>query len=560
MKILVIEDDEFAARALTAILTREYDIVEVARDGEAGWKRIESCNYDLVLLEVMLPKQDGIRLCRQIRAKGLQMPILLLGQDSSHDKANTSWSAANGLAAGADDYVVKPFDQEELVARVRALLQGGEIKGKEIQGKEIRGRETIATSSEASPPVMSPASPEDSTEDSTIREPTKAQILASLNRIWYRIKDRVGEQVGVLEQAVAALEQQKLEQDLRQQAQREAHTLAGSLGTFGLPKGTQLARQIEGALQAQPLSQANAASLRKSVEALRQEIERSYRHAPSLHSSDSMKADSPLLLIVDRDRSLTHQLVAEAPNWGFRAEVADNLTRARDKIFLESPAIVLLDPATALTAAEGLSFLTEFSKQVPLVPVVIFAQRHDLAERLAAARGGGRTFLQKPAPPAQVLETVQRVLQQADRTPLQVMVVDDDLALLTIVRSLLEAWGLKVTTLADPQQFWDVLEAASPDLLILDIEMPQLSGVELCQIVRNDARWGNLPILFLTAHTDPDTVNQVFSTGADDFVSKPIVAPELVTRILNRLERSWLSRRSAIGSAKTTPPPLNPPD
>jgi DNA-binding response OmpR family regulator len=110
MKILVIEDDEFIVNALTTILTSQNYVVEVAADGQVGWELVEAFDYDLVLLDVILPKLDGVSLCRQIRAQGLQMPILLLtGQDNSHDKAV-------GLDAGADDYVVKPFDQEELVA------------------------------------------------------------------------------------------------------------------------------------------------------------------------------------------------------------------------------------------------------------------------------------------------------------------------------------------------------------------------------------------------------------------------------------------------------------
>jgi DNA-binding response OmpR family regulator len=110
MKILVIEDDELTAHALTTILTSQNYAVEVATDGQLGWELVEAFDYDLVLLDVLLPNLDGLDLCRQIRAKGLQMPILLLtGQNSSHDKAI-------GLDAGADDYVVKPFDPEELVA------------------------------------------------------------------------------------------------------------------------------------------------------------------------------------------------------------------------------------------------------------------------------------------------------------------------------------------------------------------------------------------------------------------------------------------------------------
>jgi diguanylate cyclase (GGDEF)-like protein len=75
--------------------------------------------------------------------------------------------------------------------------------------------------------------------------------------------------------------------------------------------------------------------------------------------------------------------------------------------------------------------------------------------------------------------------------------------------------------------------------------MPHISGIELCQVVRNEPRWSGLPILFLTAHTDADTMHQVFAVGADDYVCKPIVGPELVTRIFNRLERTHLLKSLA---------------
>ncbi|HEY9707056.1 MAG TPA: response regulator, partial [Oculatellaceae cyanobacterium] len=95
----------------------------------------------------------------------------------------------------------------------------------------------------------------------------------------------------------------------------------------------------------------------------------------------------------------------------------------------------------------------------------------------------------------------------------------------------------------NPQQFWETLEQTVPDLLILDVAMPELSGIDLCQVVRNDLRWSELPILFMSARTDAETVHRVFSAGADDYVNKPIVGPELVARVLNRLERSQIRKK-----------------
>lgn len=119
MKILVVEDDEIVAKTLKLLLSSYSYAVDIAADGEAGLQMTEAFEYDLILLDVILPKLDGISLCQQLRSKGFQVPILLLtGQGEGRQKAIA-------LNAGADDYVVKPFDSEELMARIQALLRRG---------------------------------------------------------------------------------------------------------------------------------------------------------------------------------------------------------------------------------------------------------------------------------------------------------------------------------------------------------------------------------------------------------------------------------------------------
>jgi DNA-binding response OmpR family regulator len=82
-----------------------------------------------------------------------------------------------------------------------------------------------------------------------------------------------------------------------------------------------------------------------------------------------------------------------------------------------------------------------------------------------------------------------------------------------------------------------------PDLLMLDIEMPPVNGIHLCQEIRNDLRWEYLPILMISASTDDDTIQRVFMAGADDYVSKPIRAAELVARVIRRLEHAVALKR-----------------
>ncbi|PSB15957.1 DNA-binding response regulator [filamentous cyanobacterium CCP2] len=120
MKILLVEDDTKLAEALAEALTDQSYVVDVAKDGEKGWLHFQTTAYDLILLDLTIPKLDGISLCRRLRMQGHQIPLLMLtARDTQSDKVD-------GLDAGADDYVVKPFDLKELLARIRALLRRGQ--------------------------------------------------------------------------------------------------------------------------------------------------------------------------------------------------------------------------------------------------------------------------------------------------------------------------------------------------------------------------------------------------------------------------------------------------
>jgi len=117
MRILVVEDDQKAARFLKQGLEEEGHAVDVAADGEEGAQLGHLSPYDLIVLDVLLPKKSGLELSRELRREGVETPILMLtGRDSTAD-------IVRGLDAGADDYLAKPFAFDEFLARVRALTR-----------------------------------------------------------------------------------------------------------------------------------------------------------------------------------------------------------------------------------------------------------------------------------------------------------------------------------------------------------------------------------------------------------------------------------------------------
>jgi diguanylate cyclase (GGDEF)-like protein len=117
----------------------------------------------------------------------------------------------------------------------------------------------------------------------------------------------------------------------------------------------------------------------------------------------------------------------------------------------------------------------------------------------------------------------------------RVLVVDDEPLISRGLTNLLGRRGIKVTPINDPLLFWTALDETKPNLVLLDLEMPKISGTELCRVIRNDRRWSELPVIFLTGHTDQESVRRVFAAGADDYVGKPFVPAELMVRIESRL-------------------------
>ena len=613
MRILLIEDDELIAQQLVPKLMQQNYTVDLATDGQSGLEQGEVLPYDLILLDVVLPKIDGISICRKLRSQGIKTPILLLtAQDNSSKKVM-------GLDAGADDYLTKPFDWQELSARIRALLRRGdteitpilswgdlaldpsscdviyrqelialtpkeysllelflrnpqrvfsrsvildrlwsfeEFPEEKTVNAHIKGlRHKLKKAGLKEDPIetiygigyrlraVEPKQPKTIAQPKATAAEVEQQAIAATIAVWQRVKRKLESRVEAIARATDALLNNTLEDELRQQAITAAHKLAGSLGMFELDEGSRLAKEIEQILECRPpFDSQQKQHLSKLFQAMQQELS----SAAQNQVPDFMTVDERLLLlIVEENKTLGQQFLKETQNWSMRCELVRDSTTAREWIARQRPEAVLLDLAGKAIATKEQTLLGELSACTPPVPVIVFGAKDNLGERVKISSLGGRGFLPPTMTTPQILDVVTEVLARVRRSETKVLAVDDDPLILKALHHILEPWGIEVLTLTDPREFWSTLETVMPDLLILDLEMPYINGLELCRVVRNDLHWADLPILFLTVYQDAATMQQVFEVGADDYVSKPIVIPELLARINNRLERSQLLRTRA---------------
>lgn len=380
-----------------------------------------------------------------------------------------------------------------------------------------------------------------------LEEPTEIsrQTTAALAELWDRYRGENLRRVAAIEQAVVHLRQEQLDEATRREAEREAHKLVGALGTFGFHHASEVAREIEVILRGpfpagQVLSRSRVLEIVEKVALLRRELEGSRGAAGSTEPETRA-----LLLIVDSDLEAANRVATEAWRRGVRPEVVTSPVAAAAFLAREQPDVALIGFAGPADIEDGFALLSSLAARNPPVPVLVTTSRDGLIDRVTAAQLGARGFLPRPLGPVQTLDAINQLLVRLRTTQSTVLAVDDDPSIHGVLHALLNPRGLRLTSLADPLRFWESLEMTSPDLLILDVDMPHLSGIELCRVVRNDPRWSSLPILFLSASDDSETLHRLFSAGADDYVRKPIVGPELVTRLLNRLERTRLLRSLA---------------
>jgi len=381
------------------------------------------------------------------------------------------------------------------------------------------------------------------------RDADAEAVRAAVRGVWERHRSTVLAQLEVLAAAADALRRGELGAAERAEARAVAHRLAGSLGTFGLDAASERAREAELLLHgSRPIARAHGELLAAAASAIAREARAPQPEAPTEPSCAApplAAAGAPLALIVEHDAARGEELAVALVRRGARAEIARSPQAARASVAARRPDAVLLDLAFPGGTDEAYALLAQLTGARPPVPVLLATPRDELPDRVEVARHGGRHVVARTLAPGEIAGRLLGLVARVDAPEIRVLAVDDDPALLDAVAALLRAEGHRVVTLADPSAFWHELERTEPDLVLLDIEMPGLDGLELCRVMRADPRWATVPVLIVTARRDAATIERIFEAGADDHLAKPLLAGELRVRVRNRVDRLRLHRALA---------------
>lgn len=601
MRFLLVEDDPAISHTLGAALAEQFYVVDVAEDGQEGLDYTRSFTYDLIILDVSLPRFDGLSLCRHLRREKYTGPILLLtAKGETEDKVK-------GLDAGADDYVVKPCTVPELMARVRALLRrqrstdapvlewgllrldpsAGQVtyhdqpinlSPKEYSLLELflrhprrlfsrnailehlwsvgdfPGEETVKAHIKGLRRKLALAGARDTIETVygmgyRLRPGSEQQVApaaldvsvrlrSALDQAWEQFEGMIYERLESLERVTAGIGSNRLGEADRARALEDAHKLIGSLGPFGLLRGSQLARAIEEQLQGlQAHTRETLASPPLASPPLA---------SPPLGSPDPILQAAHRALIrlvgdlrreiqsrqpVERNRLRVAYIGAE--NHWYRAAVTaiaqENVaidlvalspTDPWDETWLDLPdsalPTVLIVPWDLPQRATLLAALPTLRQRQPALMAIALVPHSKPGHifQLVSEGWDGDWAIDRPiAPLIQALSQYHK--DQRPTNNLRILAVSLPSAADRLLRHCCQQQQWTLASAAQPQRVSASMAASHPDMIVLAAHSSPWNGVLWTRALRSELFGGRrIPLIVLAHDASRQMIHDLYQAGA----------------------------------------------
>ena len=327
---------------------------------------------------------------------------------------------------------------------------------------------------------------------------------------------------------------------------RQIHSLSGSAGTFGFSRLSEHCRQLELILK-EDINKQSLPDI-KTIDFLNQGLQNLF-DLISMGANDEQAAEirektfpdtdgtQRLVYVVENEPSQGQKLCLQLNHCGYKTCFFSTVTEVMQALEQEKPDALVLDtvlPEGRLAGTDLAANIRHLLKEP--IPAIVISSRKDWQSRLAAVRAGGTAYLDKPVDVATLVDLLDRSTQRVLREPYRVLVVDDSHELAQYYALVLRQAGMYADILIEPNNILEKLEGFKPELILLDIYFPDISGIEIAQVLHQHQDYFNLPIVFLSSERDIDIQLETLQQG-DNFLKKPILDNHLVKTVESRIER-----------------------
>ena len=371
------------------------------------------------------------------------------------------------------------------------------------------------------------------------------QLTSKLAKLRSAYRERLNDELEAITSLAQEAEAQPHIDESVASLRQRLHKLAGSAGTFGFHQLGAHARELEQQVQTWiDESEPGAAfAIQGFMERLRQlfKILGTDETASSSVSVDGgtqgSESDSPLIGLVERDPILADYMAHQLESFGFRVQTfqsPDNFLSDHQ----DDTELLLLDHRAG--ASEVITTPTDHWQSMLAAvkcPIIFMGGHEDFSVRLEAVRAGAEGYFVKPLNIPKVAAKITRSIRRRRQGHERILIIDDDSDLIQHLTEVLTHAGMVVETLEDPSRILDRTAEFQPELVLMDLHMPAVSGDELAAMLRQFEKWNNLPILYLTQEQGQHERAHALMRGGDDFIDKPISEEYLIKTCRNRVRR-----------------------
>jgi diguanylate cyclase (GGDEF)-like protein/PAS domain S-box-containing protein len=385
--------------------------------------------------------------------------------------------------------------------------------------------------------------------------PDDHELRKNLELLSHEFLSALPEQLGMIESDWVRVRRNGWDSEARRSLVQQLHALAGTAATLGFEKIAKSASQLQILLEAKNNGNGRdggehlLSKAETGMQALRQAAyfdrptdlaELTHRLTLAKASATSLqeKRADRLIYMVEDDPIQAAELAEQIGYFGYSVKSFPNTAELEDAIRQAPPRALLMDVSFPEGKMWGYEAITRLRAKFPVLPPILFITVNDqMPFRLQAVRVGGEAFFTKPVDVVGLIDFLDRLIFQDNFPAPRVLIVDDSRVQANYIAIQLQKAGIVTEIVADPLKVIDQMICFTPDLVLLDMYMPDCTGMELAKIIRQMEQFISIPIVFLSAETDKDKQIVAMGLGGDDFLTKPIEPEHLISAVRTRIER-----------------------